>query len=96
MTLIFIVVYAAIRYIVEYELGYKNVPFLASALAISFLIEAIRTKDMQVICLVVGVYLFIVAFYVENEWLSWGFRALFIASIFAGTRCSKISEAHQE
>ncbi len=56
---ILISVYVALRGVVEFGLGYKNFPFLLSAIGISFLIEAIRSKNKQVICTVVAVEVFI-------------------------------------
>ena len=90
---ILIAVYAAIRLVVEYGLGYKNFPFLLCAFAISFLIEAIRSKNKQVICTVVAVEISIASFYVENVWLGWGFIALAFVAIFVGMRGCKSCES---
>ena len=49
---IVIAIYAAIRYVFEDLLGYKNVPYLLCAFAIFMLIEAIRLKNKQMICTV--------------------------------------------
>jgi hypothetical protein len=90
---ILIAVYAAIRLVVEYGLGYKNFPFLLCAFAISFLIEAIRSKNKQVICTVVAVAIIIATYYVENVWLYWGLMASGIVTIIVGSRGCKSCES---
>ncbi len=92
--LIFIVVYAAIRFIVEYGLGYKNVPFFWCAFALYMLIEAIRSKNRQMICTVFAVAMIIATFYVENVWLYWGLMASGIVTIIVGSRGCKSYESH--
>jgi len=90
---ILIAVYVAIRVVVEYGLGYKNFPFLLCAFGISFLIEAIRSKNKQVICTVVAVEIFIATYYVENVWLYWGLMASGIVTIIVGMRGCKSCES---
>ena len=90
---ILIAVYAAIRLVVEYGLGYKNFPFLLCAFAISFLIEAIRSKNKQVICTVFAVAIIIATYYVENVWLYWGLMASGIVTIIVGSRGCKSCES---
>jgi len=90
---ILIAVYVAIRLVVEYGLGYKNFPFLLCAFAISFLIEAIRSKNKQVICTVVAVAIFIATYYVENVWFYWGLMASGIVTIIVGMRGCKSCES---
>jgi hypothetical protein len=90
---ILIAVYVAIRVVVEFGLGYKNVPFLLCAFAISFLIEAIKSKNKQVICTVVAVGIIIATFYVENVWLYWGLMASGIGTIIVGMRGCKSCES---
>ena len=90
---ILIAVYAAIRLVVEYGLGYKNFPFFLCAFAIYMLIEAIRSKNKQVICTVVAVGIIIATFYVENVWLYWGLMASGIVTIIVGMRGCKSCES---
>ena len=54
---ILIAVYVAIRAVVEYGFGYKNVPFLLCAFAISFLIE-----EFLLLC-----YLLLYHKYLDND-----------------------------
>ena len=63
---ILIAVYVAIRVVVEFGLGYKNVPLLIVRICHIILIEAIKSKNKQVICTVVAVGIIIATFYVEN------------------------------
>ena len=90
---ILIAVYVALRVLVEYGLGYKNFPFLLCAFAISFLIEAIKSKNKQVLCLVVAAVIFIAIYYVEIAWLEFGMCALGIATIIFGMRGCKSCES---
>ncbi len=86
---ILIAIYAAIRFVVEYGLGYKNFPFFLCAFAIFMLIEAIRSKNKQMIFTVVTVEICIATFYVENVWLYWGLMASGILTIIVGMRVCK-------
>ena len=90
---IVIAIYAAIRYVFEDLLGYKNVPYLLCAFAIFMLIEAIRLKNKQMICTVYGVAIFIATFYVENVWVYWGLMASGILTIIVGMRGCKSCES---
>ncbi len=83
----------ALRALFEFGLGYKDVPFLLCAFAIGFLIEAIKTKHLQVICTVIAIELFIAGFYVEQVWLEWGFLPFGIAAIIIGMRGSKTDQS---
>jgi hypothetical protein len=83
---IVIAIYAAIRYVFEDLLGYKNVPYLLCAFAIFMLIEAIRSKNKQMICTVYGVAIFIATFYIENVWFYWGLMASGFITIIVGMR----------
>jgi hypothetical protein len=94
--LVWFAAYAGIRYVFEDLLGYKNVPYLLCAFAILFLVEAIRSKNKQLICTVIAVEIFIATYYVEIAWLEFGMWALGIVAIIVGMRGSKTSEAHQE
>ena len=75
--------------VVEFGLGYKNFPFFWCAIAIYMLIEAIRSKNKQVICTVVAVAIIIATYYVENVWLYWGLMASGIVTIIVGSRGCK-------
>ena len=88
-----VVIYVALRGVLEFGLGYKDVPFWLCAFAIAFLIEAIKFKNKQFICTVIALELFIAAFYVEQVWLEWGFGALGIAAIIIGMRGSKTDQS---
>ena len=90
---IVIAIYAAIRYVFEDLLGYKNVPYLLCAFAIFMLIEAIRSKNKQMIFTVVTVEICIATFYVENVWLYWGLMASGILTIIVGMRSCKSCES---
>ena len=93
---ILISVYVALRGVVEFGLGYKNFPFLLSAIGISFLIEAIRSKNKQVICTVVAVEIFIANYYVEIAWLEFGMWALGIVAIIVEMRGCKSYESDKQ
>ena len=88
-----VAIYVALRGVFEFGLGYKDVPFWLCAFAIAVLIEAIKTKHLQVICTVIALELCIAAFYVEQVWLEWGFWALGIAAIIIGMRGSKTHQS---
>jgi len=90
---ILISAYVVLRGVVEFGLGYKNFPFLLSAIGISFLIEAIRSKNKQVICTIVAVEIFIANYYVEIAWLEFGMWTLGIVAIIVGCWRSKSCES---
>ena len=91
--LILIAVYLSLRVVVEYGLGYKNFPFLICAFAISFLIEAIKSKNKQGISFVVAAVIFIAIYYVEIAWLEFVMCALGIGTIIFGMRGCKSCES---
>ena len=91
--LVWFAAYAGIRYVFEDLLGYKNVPYLLCAFAMLFLVEAIRSKNKQVICTVIAVEIFIATFYVEIAWLEYGMWALGIIAIIIGMRGCKSCES---
>ena len=90
---IFIAIYFAIRGLFEFGLGYKNFPFLLCAIGVSFLIEAIRSKNLQVICTVFAVEIFIATYYVEIAWLEFGMWSFGIVAIIVGMRAGKSCES---
>ena len=57
------------------------------------LIEAIRSKNKQMICTVYGVAIFIATFYVENVWFYWGLMASGFITIIVGMRGCKSCES---
>jgi hypothetical protein len=94
--LVWFAAYAGIRYVFEDLLGYKNVPYLLCAFAILFLVEAIRSKNKQLICTVIAVEIFIATYYVEIAWLEFGMWALGIVAIIVGMRGCKSCESDKQ
>ncbi len=94
--LVWFAAYAGIRYVFEDLLGYKNVPYLLCAFAMLFLVEAIRSKNKQVICTVIAVEIFIATYYVEIAWLEFGMWALGIVAIIVGMRGCKSYESDKQ